>query len=104
MLFWLVLHSLQHSGAEAAEPEFSGEKWTPSCLIRSSPNAMKIYGEYFYGKWIGITEDGGEGTHQEARRVSGAAPLLAAPRTLLGAWWAPRCPLPPIKPPWGGNP
>ena len=26
MLFWLVLHSLQLSGAEAVEPGFSGKK------------------------------------------------------------------------------
>ena len=24
------------------------KKWIPSCLIRSSPNAMKFYGEHFY--------------------------------------------------------
>src|SRR4051812_2818307 len=41
------LHSLQLSGAEAAELEFSGKKWIPSCRIRSSPNAMKIYGDQF---------------------------------------------------------
>src|ERR1041385_137484 len=92
MLFWLILHSLQLSGAEAAEPEFSGKKWIPSCLIRSSPNAMKFYGEHFYEDWLGITGGGGEGTHQAARRVPGAAPLLAAPGTLLGAWWPPSVP------------
>ena len=26
MLFWLILHSLQLSGAEATEPGFSGKK------------------------------------------------------------------------------
>src|SRR4051812_24576220 len=31
-------------------------------------------------------------------------PLLAAPSTLLDAWWPPRCPLSPIRPPWGENP
>ena len=31
LLFWLVLHSLQLFGAEAAEQEFSSEKWTSSC-------------------------------------------------------------------------
>ena len=31
VLFWLVLHSLQLSSAEAAEAGFSGEKWTSSC-------------------------------------------------------------------------
>ena len=48
MLFWLVLHSLQLYGAEAAEPEFGGEKWTSICSIRSTPNAMKIDGGHFY--------------------------------------------------------
>src|ERR1041385_7433390 len=104
MLFWLVLHSLQLSDAKAAEPGFSGEKWTPSCRIRSSPNTMKIYGDRFYGNLLGITEDGGEGTHQAARRVPGAAPLLAVPGTLLDAWWPPSVPLSPIRPPWGENP
>src|SRR3954471_24586232 len=75
MLFWLVLHSLQLFGAEAAEPEFSGEKWTSSCLIKSTPNVMKIDGGHFYEDSLEITEDGGEGTHQAARRVPGAAPL-----------------------------
>ena len=91
MLFWLILHSLQLSGAEAAEPESSGEKWTSSF--------MKIDGGHFYEDSLEITKDGGEGTHQAARRVPGAAPLLAAPGTLLGAWWPPLVPLLPIWPP-----
>ena len=74
MLFWLVLHSLQLSGAEAAEAEFSGEKWTSSCLIRSTPNAMKIDGGQFYEDSLELTEDGGEGTHRATRRVSGVPP------------------------------
>src|SRR3954471_20049833 len=48
---------------------------------------MKFYGEHFYEDLLGVTEGGGEGTHQAARRVPGAAPLLVAPGTLLGAWW-----------------
>ena len=36
---------------------------------------MKIDGGHFYEDSLEITEDGGEGTHQEARRVPGAAPL-----------------------------
>ena len=95
MLFWLVLQSLQLSGAEAAESEFSGEKWTPSWLIISTPNAMKIDRGHFYEESLEITEDGGERTHQAARRVPGAAPLLATPGTLLDAW----CPLSPVRPP-----
>ena len=104
MLFWLVLHNLQLSSAEAAEPEFNGENWTPSCLIRSTPNAMKIYGECFYENLLGITEDGGEWTHQAARRVPGAAPLLAAPGTLLDAWWPPSVPPLAYKTPLGWKP
>src|SRR3954471_19029053 len=75
MLFWLVLHSFQLSDVEASEPGFSGEKWTSSCLIRSTPNAMKIDRGHFYEDSLDITEDGGEGTHQAARRVPGASPL-----------------------------
>ena len=63
MLFWLVLHSLQLSSAEAAEAEFSGEKWTSSCLIRSTPNSMKFDVDKFYKDSLEFTEDGGEGTH-----------------------------------------
>src|SRR3954464_4263664 len=72
MLFWLTLHSLQLSGVEAAEPEFSGEKWTSSCGIRSTPNVIKIDGGHFYEDSLEITKDGGEGTHQSARRLPGA--------------------------------
>src|ERR1041385_1679569 len=53
---------------------------------------MKFYGEHFYEDRLGITEGGGEGTHQAARRVPGAAPLLVAPGTLLGVWWPPSVP------------
>src|ERR1041385_4297210 len=53
---------------------------------------MKFYGEQFLEDLLGITGGGGEGTHQAARRVPGAAPLLAAPGTLLGAWWPPSVP------------
>ena len=42
---------------------------------------MKIYGGHFYEDLLEIIEDGGEGTHQAARRVPGA------PGTLLDAWW-----------------
>ena len=76
---------LQLSGAEIAEAGFSGEKWTSSCLIRSTPNAMKIDVGHFYEDSLEITGDGGEGTHQAARRVPGTATLLAAPGTLLDA-------------------
>ena len=96
MLFWLILHSLQLSDAEAAEPEFSGEKWTSSCLIRSTSNVMKIDGGNFYEDSLEITEDGGEGIHQAAIRVPGAAP----PRARQAPFWMPggppRCPLSPI--------
>src|SRR3954471_10973975 len=53
---------------------------------------MKFYGEHFYEDLLGTTEGGGEGTHQAARRVPGAAPLLATPGTLLGARWPPSVP------------
>ena len=74
MLFWLALHSLQLSGAEAAELEFNGENWTSSCLIKSTPNVIKIDGDNFYEDSLEITEDGDEGTHQASRRVPGAPP------------------------------
>src|ERR1041385_3777838 len=65
---------------------------------------MKFYGDHFYEDILGITEDGGEGTHQTARRVPGAAPSWPrqAPSWMPGG--PPRCPLSPIKPPWGRNP
>src|SRR3954466_14213577 len=65
---------------------------------------MKIYWECFYEDLLGITEDGGEGTHQAARRVPGVAPLLAAPGTLLGAWWPPSVPPLAYKTPLGWKP
>src|SRR4051794_22940823 len=75
MLFWLVLHSLQLFVAEAAEAEFSGEKWTSSCLIKSTPNSMKFDVDHFYGDSLEFTKDGPEGTHQATRRVPGTPPL-----------------------------
>src|SRR4051812_42716425 len=36
---------------------------------------MKIDGDHFYEELLESTKDGGEGTHQAARRVPGAAPL-----------------------------
>src|SRR3954464_88632 len=50
---------------------------------------MKIYGDCFYGNLLGPTEDGGEGTHQEAIRVSGAAPPPGRARHPPGCLVAP---------------
>ena len=72
MMFWLVLHNWQLSGAEAAEAEFSGEKWTSSCLIRSTPNSMKFDVDHYFEDSLEETKDGPEGTHQGSRRVPGA--------------------------------
>src|SRR3954465_6551987 len=104
MLFLLVLHSFQLSGAEAAETGFNGEKWTSSCLIRSTPNSMKIDADHYFEDSLEETKDGPEGTHQGFRRVPGAAPPRArqAPSWMPGG--PPRCPLCPILPPWGKNP
>ena len=72
MLFWLVLHSLQLSDAEAAEVGLSGEKWTSSFLIRSTPNSMKFDVDYYFEYSLEETKDGPEGTHQGSRRFPGA--------------------------------
>src|SRR3954468_22029039 len=103
-VFWLVLHSFQLSDAEAAEAGFSSEKWTSSCLIRSTPNSMKFDVKHFYEDSLEETKEGPEGTHQGSRRAPGAAPPRArqAPSWMPGGH--PRCPLWPILPPGGRNP
>ena len=104
MLFWLVLHSLQLSGAETADAGFSGEKWTLSCWNRTSPNKLKIHGGYFPEEWRSFTEKEPEGGHQVPRRPPGAAP----PRPRRVAAWTPGAtpgsPLWPIYPSSSENP
>ena len=60
---------------------------------------MKFDGDHFYEDSLKITEDGGEGTHQAARRVPGTAPPRArqAPSWMPGG--SPWCPISPILPP-----
>src|SRR4051812_45145740 len=103
MFFWLVLHSLQLSGAEAAEAEFNGEKWTSSCLIRSTPNLMKFDVKPFYEDSLEFTREGPAGTQQPTRRAPGPPPsrALQAPSWMYGG--PPRSPLWPIFPPWEKN-
>src|SRR4051812_18397250 len=80
MLFWLVLHSLQLSGAEAVEAGFSGEKWTSSCLIRTPPNSMKFNMCQYFGESREDPKIGLEGSHQGPRRP---------PRARREASWLP---------------
>src|SRR3954469_6311410 len=47
MLFWLVLHSLQLFGAEAAEPEFSSRKVDTKLLNQIKSKCDEILGEEF---------------------------------------------------------
>ena len=47
MLFWLVLHSLQLSGAKAAEPVFSGKKLDIKLLNQIKSKCDEILGEEF---------------------------------------------------------
>src|SRR3954462_11902126 len=93
MLFWLVLHSLQLSGAEAAEPGFSGRKVDTKLLNQIKSKCDEILRGAFLCQMTGNhRRRKGEGTHQAARRVPGAAPLLVAPGTLMGVWWPPSVP------------
>src|SRR4051812_41958666 len=92
MLFWLVLHSLQLSDAEATDVGFSGKKWMQSCLIRRPPNYLKIDGGFFPEERRGHAKREPEGGHQEHRRPPGAAPPLAAPGGHLEPWGHPRLP------------
>ena len=69
MLFWLVLHSFQLSGAEATEAGFSGEKWTSSWLIRSPTNSMKFDMRKYFGESLEEPKGGPEGTHHGYIRV-----------------------------------
>ena len=50
----------------------AGEKWTSSCLIRSTPNSMKFDVDHYFEDSLEETKDGPEGTHQGSRRVPGA--------------------------------
>ena len=85
MLFWPILHSLQLSGAEAADAGFSGKKWTLSCWRRIPPNYLKIDGRYFSDGSRRHAKGQPEGGHRAPRRPPGAAPSLAAPGRAPGA-------------------
>src|ERR1041384_2149014 len=50
MLFWLVLHSLQLSGAESAEPGFSGKKVDTKLLNQIKSKCDEILGEEYLWK------------------------------------------------------
>ena len=53
MFFWLVLHSLQLSGAEAAEPGFSGKKVDTKFLNQIKSKCDEILGGEFLWKMTG---------------------------------------------------
>ena len=53
MLFWLVLHSLQLSSAEAAEPGFSGKEVDTKLLNQIKSKCDEILGEAFLWKMTG---------------------------------------------------
>ena len=74
MLFWPILHSLQLSGAEAADAGFSGKKWTLSCWRRIPPNYLKIDGGYFPEGSRRYAKEQPEGGHRVPRRPGGAPP------------------------------
>src|SRR4051812_40151710 len=105
MLFWLVLHSLQLSGAETAEPGFSGEEVETKLLKQIKSNCDEnLRGSFLCQK---------TGNHWRRRWGD-------PPGSQKGAWrgppswtrqapsWVPggpsRCPLLPIRPPEGKNP
>ena len=50
MLFWLILCSLQLSGAETAEPGFSGKEVDIKLLNQIKSKCDEILGKSFYGK------------------------------------------------------
>src|ERR1041385_4705609 len=79
MLFWLILHSLQLFGAEAADAGFSGKKWTLSCRRRTPPNYLKIDGGCFPEGSRRHAKELPEGGHRVPMRPPGVAPTLAAP-------------------------
>src|SRR3954470_23058952 len=104
MLFWLVLHSLQLSDAETAEPEFRGRKVDIKLLNQIKSKCDEILGEEFLWE---MTRN-----HQRRRRGDPPGSQKGACRG-APSWprqtpsWMPggppRCPLSPIRPPWGGN-
>ena len=53
MLFWLILHSLQLSGVEAAETEFSDKKVDTKLLNQIKSKCDEILGEEFLWKMTG---------------------------------------------------
>ena len=53
MLFSFILHSLQLSDAEAAEPEFSGKKVDTKLLNQIKSKCDEILGEEFLWKMTG---------------------------------------------------
>ena len=103
MLFWPILHSLQLSGAEAADAGFSSKKWTLSCWRRIPPNYLKIDRRYFSDKSQRHAKWEPEGGHRVPRRPGGAPPGRAR-----GGAWSPwptsGCPLLHIYSPFSENP
>src|SRR3954463_6316739 len=101
MLFWLVLHSLQLSGAETAEPGFSGEEVETKLLKQIKSKCNEILRGLFLCQMTG--------SHRRRRWGD-------PPGSQKGAWRGPppgrarvpggpsRCPLSPIRPPGGKNP
>ena len=53
MLFWLILYSLQLSGAETAKPGFSGEEVDIKLLNQIKSKCDEILGEEFLWKMTG---------------------------------------------------
>ena len=53
MLFWLILHSLQLSGTEAAELGFSGKKVDTKLLNQIKSKCDEILGEGFLSQMTG---------------------------------------------------
>src|SRR4051812_20871097 len=84
MVFWLVLHSLQLSGAETAAPGISGKKCTYSGQICTTPNNLNISGIGFQKKRRRRAERASKGGHQAPRHHGGAASPLAKPPGCLG--------------------
>ena len=89
MLFWLVLYSLQLSGAETAEPGFSGEEVEIKLLKQIKSKCDEILRGLFLCQMTGSHRRRMWGTHQAARRVPGAAPLPGHARHPPGCLVAP---------------
>src|ERR1044072_1048638 len=89
MLFWLVLHSLQLSGAETAEPGFSSEEVETKLLKQIKSKCDEILRGSFLCQMIGDHRRRGWGTREVARRVPGASPLHGRARHSPGCLVAP---------------